>query len=201
MKNNIILIGFMGCGKTTIGTALAEKLEYTLLDTDAYIVEQEGRKITDIFAQDGEGYFRDTETKTLEALEKSLEKAVVSTGGGLPLRECNGTILKRLGFVVFLRVQKETVLMRLKGDTTRPLLQGDNVERKVEELLEFRNPIYEYTAHVVVDTDEKDVEEIVEEIVRNYRIMTGDRGVLEVEENGNNKECEPEIENTDKTEE
>ncbi len=182
MKQNIVLIGFMGCGKTTIGKALAEKLEYKLLDTDALIVEKEGKSINAIFAEQGEEYFRNTETKTIEELEQSLEKAIVSTGGGLPLRECNGSILKKLGFVVFLKVEKETVLKRLEGDTTRPLLQGDNVEAKVESLLEFRNPIYEYTAHVVVATDNKSVDEIVEEIVRNYRIMTGDRSFLETEE-------------------
>lgn len=182
MKQNIVLIGFMGCGKTTIGTALAEKLEYKLLDTDAVIVDKEGKSIKTIFAEQGEGYFRNVETKTLEELEQTLEKAVVSTGGGLPLRECNGTILKRLGFVVFLKVEKETVLKRLEGDTTRPLLQGDNVENKVKDLLEFRNPIYEYTAHVAIETDNKSVDEIVDEIIRNYRIMTGDRSFLEKEE-------------------
>ena len=182
MKQNIVLIGFMGCGKTTIGTALAEKLEYGFLDTDARIVEKEGRSISDIFAKEGESYFRDVETKTIKELADSCEKTIVSTGGGLPLRECNGDILKRLGFVVFLKVGKDTVLKRLEGDTTRPLLQGDDVEGKVERLLEFRNPIYEYTAHVVVSTDDKTVEEIVGEIIRNYKIMQGDRSFLETEE-------------------
>ena len=182
MKTNIILIGFMGCGKTTIGTVLAEQLEYKLLDTDALIVEKEARSINAIFAKEGEEYFRNVETKTIEELADSCEKAVVSTGGGLPLRECNGEILKRLGFVVFLKVEKDTVLKRLEGDTTRPLLQGEGVDEKVERLLEFRNPIYEYTAHVTISTDDKSIEEIVEEIVRNYRIMTGDIGALEGEE-------------------
>ncbi len=172
LKNNIILIGFMGCGKTTVGTALAEKLEYKLLDTDAVIVEKEGKSINAIFAENGEEYFRNIETKTLEEMEQTLEKAVISTGGGLVLRECNGAILKNLGFVVFLKVEKETVLKRLAGDDTRPLLKGDNVEEKVENLLEYRNPIYEYTAHVVVETDDKTVEEIIEEIIRNYKILT-----------------------------
>ena len=182
MKQNIILVGFMGCGKTTIGTALAEQLGYKLLDTDTVIVEKEARSINDIFAKDGEEYFRNVETKTIEELADSCEKAIVSTGGGLPLRECNGDILRRLGFVVFLKVEKDTVLKRLEGDTTRPLLQGDGVDKKVENLLEFRNPIYEYTAHVTISTDNKSVDEIVEEVVRNYKIMTGDRGFLEEEE-------------------
>lgn len=171
LKNNIILIGFMGSGKTTIGTALAKQLEYQFLDTDAFIVEKEGVSINTIFAEHGEEYFRNIETKTLEEMEETVEKTILSTGGGLPLRECNGVILKRLGFVVFLKVQKDTVLKRLKGDTTRPLLKGDNVEEKVENLLEYRNPIYEYTAHIVIETDGKSVKEISEEIIRNYKIL------------------------------
>ncbi len=171
LKHNIILIGFMGSGKTTIGMDLSKQLEYKFFDTDAFIVEKEGKSINTIFAEDGEEYFRNIETKTLEEMEQTLERAIVSTGGGLPLRECNGIILKKLGFVVFLKVQKETVLKRLKKDDTRPLLKGDNVEEKVERLLEYRNPIYEYTAHVVIETDNKAVEEISEEIIRNYKIL------------------------------
>ncbi len=171
LKHNIILIGFMGSGKTTIGTVLAKQLEYKFFDTDAFIVEKEGKTINAIFAENGEEYFRNTETKMLEEMEQTLERAIVSTGGGLPLRECNGVILKKLGFVVFLKVQKETVLKRLKGDDTRPLLKGDNAEEKVDYLLEYRNPIYEYTAHVVIETDNKTVEEISEEIIRNYKIL------------------------------
>lgn len=173
MKENIVLIGYMGSGKTTIGQALADKLSYQFLDTDAYIEEEQNTTISHIFTEYGEEYFRNMETATIENLEKNTNHSIVSTGGGLPLRECNGAILQKMGFVVFLSVKKETVLKRLEGDTQRPLLQGDNVVQKMEEMLHFRNPIYEYTAHLKVEVDNKTVEEITEEIYRNYMIMTG----------------------------
>ena len=185
MKENIILIGYMGSGKTTVGQALAEKLAYQFLDTDAYIEEEKKTTISHIFKEHGEEYFRDIETKAISDMEKHVNHSIVSTGGGLPLRECNGVILKKLGFVVFLSVKKETVLNRLKGDTQRPLLQGDNVEKKIEEMLAFRNPIYEYSAHLKVEVDNKTIEEIAEEIYRNYAIMIGQD---DVEEEGGKSE-------------
>ena len=182
MRKNIILIGYMGSGKTTVGQALAEKLSYQFVDTDAYIEEEQQTAISQIFEEHGEEYFRNMETKTIENMEKNLHHSIVSTGGGLPLRECNGAILKKMGFVVFLSGEKETVIERLEGDTQRPLLQGENVEQKIEEMLCFRNPIYEYSAHLKVSVDHKTVEELVEEICRNYEIMT--KGTVE-EEGGN----------------
>lgn len=171
MKENIILIGYMGSGKTTVGQALADKLSYQFLDTDAYIEEEQNMMISHIFEEYGEEYFRNIETRTIENMERNIKHNIISTGGGLPLRECNGAILKKMGFVVFLSVKKETVLERLKGDTQRPLLQGNDMEQKIEEMLNFRNPIYEYTAHLKVEVDNKTVEEIAEEICRNYQVM------------------------------
>lgn len=161
----------MGSGKTTVGQALADKLSYQFLDTDAYIEEEQNMMISHIFEEYGEEYFRNIETRTIENMERNIKHNIISTGGGLPLRECNGAILKKMGFVVFLSVKKETVLERLKGDTQRPLLQGNDMEQKIEEMLNFRNPIYEYTAHLKVEVDNKTVEEIAEEICRNYQVM------------------------------
>ena len=173
MKNNIVLIGFMGCGKTTVGQALAEQLSYAFLDTDLYIEEKEGMAISEIFKEKGEDYFRNLETSSLLELVEQTKETIVSSGGGLPLRPENAKLLQKLGFVIYLKVEKETVLERLQGDTTRPLLQCEDPAKKVEELLEYRNPIYEVGAHLVVSVDKKSVEEIVEEIVRNYHIMMG----------------------------
>lgn len=171
MKENIILIGYMGSGKTTVGQALADRLSYQFLDTDAYIEEEQNMTISHIFEKYGEEYFRNIETKTIENMERNIKHNIISTGGGLPLRECNGAVLKKMGFVVFLSIKKETVLKRLEGDTQRPLLQGNDMEQKIEEMLNFRNPIYEYTAHLKVEVDNKTVEEITEEICRNYQVM------------------------------
>ncbi|SFR95410.1 shikimate kinase [Anaeromicropila populeti] len=171
MKKNIILIGFMGCGKSSVGELLHKAFAYTFIDTDQTIEKDSGTTIRDIFAQKGEAYFRELETKTIEKMAESTEHAVISTGGGLPLRECNAKILKEMGFVVYLRVKGETVLKRLEGDITRPLLQGDNVEEKVKSLMEYRDPIYEVSAHLVLDVDDKDFDSIIDEIKRNYEIM------------------------------
>lgn len=171
MNDNIILIGFMGCGKTSVGLRLSEHMGFSFLDTDEKIEALEGRKITDIFAKEGEGHFRKLETKMLGGLLEETQKTVLSTGGGLPLRPENGKLLQQLGFVVYLDVTKETVLERLSGDQTRPLLNGPDRETKVDELLEFRRPIYEYTAHMAIDVNQKSIDEIVDEIVRNYRII------------------------------
>ena len=171
MKDNIVMIGFMGCGKTTVGEQLADVLEYQFLDTDLYIEEKEQRSISRIFEEKGESYFRDLETKSLEELVEQTTHTIISSGGGLPLQEKNAKLLKKLGFVVYLRVKKETVLKRLEGDTTRPLLACDNPAQKVEKLLNFRDPVYEAGAHLVIDVDDKIVSEIVEEIVRNYKIV------------------------------
>jgi len=168
MKQNVILIGFMGAGKTSVGERLSKRTGKELLDTDQLIEQEAGMSISDIFAKQGEVAFRRTETKVLEQLLAETDDAVISVGGGLPLLKQNREMLKQLGTVAFLRVQRETVLKRLKGDTTRPLLQGDHVERKVEELLAYRNPIYEDAAHVVIDVDGKSLNAIVDEIQKHY---------------------------------
>lgn len=173
MKHNIVLIGFMGCGKTTIGKVLAQELGYTFTDTDACIEESAKKTISEIFAAQGEEYFRNLETETVNELMETTDYAVISTGGGLPLRKVNADILKKNGFVVYLKVQGETVEQRLKGDTTRPLLQGENVSEKIKSMLEFRDPMYEFGAHMVLEADEKPVKDLAEEIRRNYLLMHG----------------------------
>ena len=100
MKDNIVLIGFMGCGKTTVGKKLAADLSFVFLDTDQYIEEKEAMTINDIFATKGEEYFRGLETSSLEELVQRTEKSIVSSGGGLPLRKENAELLQKLGFVV-----------------------------------------------------------------------------------------------------
>lgn len=164
MKQNVILIGFMGAGKTRVGGAYAAEAGSPLLDTDQMIEIEAGMSISDIFATQGEPAFRRAETRVLEKLLAETDRSVISVGGGLPLLEQNRVILRQLGTVVFLRVQPETVLARLKGDTTRPLLMGENVEQKVRELLAYRNPLYEAAAHCVIDVDGKTPEEIAAEI-------------------------------------
>jgi shikimate kinase len=166
MKHNIILIGFMGSGKTCVGEYLAKLLAYGFQDTDQLIEEKTGDSINQIFSIHGEEYFRKLETDLLKEMIPGLEDTVLSTGGGLPIRDENSVLLKELGFVVFLKTSKETTVARLQGDSSRPLLQGAELEERVERMLALRTPIYEKTAHDMVITDGKTVEEIAHLILK-----------------------------------
>ena len=160
----IVLMGFMGAGKTTIGKALAEKLSWDFIDTDAEIEKEQGRKISEIFETEGEQAFRDMETRLLKKLEKSEERFVLSIGGGMPVREENRELLRQIGTVVYLKATKEELVRRLSGDTSRPLLQGGALEEKVAALMAARESIYVETAHQEVVTDGKSVKELIEKI-------------------------------------
>ncbi|MCR5790013.1 MAG: shikimate dehydrogenase [Lachnospiraceae bacterium] len=160
---NIVLIGIMGAGKTTVGKALAESLGYRLVDTDALIEEREGMPIAALFEKKGEEYFRERETETVKELAESAEKAeriVLSVGGGLVMREVNRGYLKKIGLVVYLKAGPETLLKRLEGDNGRPLLMG-NREEKLKKLLSEREATYEETADVTLSTDGLSIGEVV----------------------------------------
>lgn len=165
MKKNIILIGFMGCGKTSVGIRLSYRLRKTMIDTDKMIERLNKMTVSEIFARMGEPAFRDMETQCLERLLEETDGEIISVGGGLPMREENRKLLKQLGTVIYLRVTPQTVCKRLASDTTRPLLQGEHPEEKVRTLLEQRSPIYEDAANWVLDVDDKDFDTILDEIV------------------------------------
>lgn len=173
---DMIMIGFMGAGKTTVGQALAKICGMTFEDTDQLIEKKAGMAISEIFSVQGEDAFRKMETdllKELIAKKETLVKAdagtVYSVGGGLPMREENRGLLKQLGKVVYLTITPDTVLDRLKGDTTRPLLAGDNVRERVETLMTLRDPFYKEASHLCVAVDGKEVSRIVEEILADFR--------------------------------
>lgn len=161
---NVILIGFMGCGKTTVGLRLSYRLRRTVIDTDKEIEREEKRTISDIFATDGEAYFRDRETACLRKLIESANNQIISVGGGLPMREENRRLLHELGQVFYLRAKGETIYERVKDDTTRPLLQGDDPLMKIRTLLNERDPYYRESADVVIAVDGKEFEQILDEI-------------------------------------
>ena len=133
-------------------------------DTDTYIEKKQGRCISDIFAQDGEGYFRSLETECLRELLGQKEDGVLSTGGGLPLRRENRELLQQMGCTVYLQVSKETVLERLEKDNSRPLLQVADKEDRIAEMIRSRHPIYLEAADFTVVVDGRKVDEIVKEI-------------------------------------
>lgn len=164
LMGNIILIGFMGCGKSTIGVKLSYRLRRPMLDTDKLIEKEEGRTVSEIFETDGEEYFRKLETACIEKLITTTHEQIISVGGGLPVREENHAPLKKLGTVVYLRARAETVYERVKHDKTRPLLQGDNPQEKIRTLMEKREAVYEAVSDVVIDVDGKDFDTILDEI-------------------------------------
>lgn len=166
MDRHMILIGFMGAGKTTVGRCLSSRMSRELLDMDEMIESEAGMTISRIFETSGEEAFRRIESEVLKKLAEWKEPAVISTGGGAPLREENRKLLSAMGTVVYLQVLPETVLVRLSGDTARPLLQGDGREEKVRQLLVSRDPIYRQAAHMTVKTDGRSPEEIAGEILK-----------------------------------
>lgn len=167
----IILTGFMGSGKTTVGEELTRQLSGRMADTDALLEAEEGMTVSRIFQEKGEEYFRERETSLLRRiLERDKVRQdgrqghlILSTGGGLPLKAENRRLLSSAGTVIYLRLRPESVVKRLQGDTTRPLLQGDNVRERVESLMESRQKAY-LEADIVVDVDELTPAQIAERI-------------------------------------
>ena len=162
---NIILIGFMACGKSSVGRRLSQALDMEFLDTDALIEQEAGTTISDIFATQGEAAFRAMETECLkDLLGRNGGAFVLSVGGGLPIREENRTLLKQIGTVVYLQVSAETVFARVRNDKTRPLLQTANPRGRIVDLMCARKHFYEDAADYILEADEKSFEEIIEEI-------------------------------------
>lgn len=164
-----ILVGFMGAGKTTVGRALASQLGAGFCDLDQAIEKEAGMSVSEIFAREGEDGFRKRETALLRRLAEEKKGGdgqitVYSTGGGMPVRPENRALLRELGQVIYLKISPDTVMNRLAGDTTRPLLQGDGGRERVEALMALRDPIYEETAHFVVQAEGRSIEAIVAEI-------------------------------------
>ncbi len=171
-NENIVLTGFMGCGKSRISDKLAKILGYKRLDVDALIEEEQGTSISSIFETKGEEYFRDLETKMMKKLIASGEKKIaLAVGGGLPLREENRKLMREFGKVVCLNATAETVYDRVKNDNSRPLLQTENVMDKIIKLQEERRPVYEKAAHILVDTDKKKPADIAMEIIADISAL------------------------------
>lgn len=167
--SNIILIGFMGSGKTTFGKWLAENWNMKFCDTDELIEENEGRTINDIFGAEGEEYFRDLETEIIKKLieeygNRTADNAVISVGGGLPVKNVNRELMHKLGTCVYLRTSKSELVHRLKSDTTRPLLAGGNLEEKIDSLMSARKDIYESVADIILDTERMSFESMADAI-------------------------------------
>ncbi|WP_138751731.1 shikimate kinase [Paenibacillus sinopodophylli] len=168
--SKLVLVGFMGTGKSTVSRLLAEELGWKRVDGDEEIEKYENRLISDIFASDGEAAFREIETKVLHQLLVGEDCCVISTGGGAVLRETNRELMLDNGFVVALKASPEQILARVKTDTARPLLQGD-AEERVHLLLEQRKHAYDF-AHLSIDTTSMTAEEVVAAIMEQWSLAS-----------------------------
>lgn len=160
-KQNIILIGFMGTGKSTVGKRLANSLGWSFLDTDAEIEKLTGLCIADIFKRHGETRFRSEEALLVKRL-KDRKESVIATGGGTVLNPENWKELSQYGIIIALYAPLKEIYERIGQRNDRPLLKGSR--REVEKLWVERQPIYE-KADYVIDTAEKSIDEVVEEII------------------------------------
>lgn len=152
-NRNIVLIGYMGSGKSSVGHKAAKALGLEFLDTDELIEEEEQMTISKLFEEKGEAYFRQKETETIQRLQKERKGKIIATGGGLPMKEENRELLKQLGTVIYLKAETATLLKRLSGDNKRPLLKEGDLRNKIETMLEIRNPVYEAVADEIFRTD------------------------------------------------
>lgn len=148
--NNIILIGFMGTGKTTVANILAKQLGWQDINSDEMIETAEGMPISRIFETKGEAYFREVETEALRTVLAGKER-IVATGGGAVLKEENRDAMLKGGLVVALKASPDTIISRVREDASRPLLAG-NLEERVVSLLKEREHAYDF-AHFIIDTD------------------------------------------------
>ena len=162
---NIILIGFMGSGKSAIGHQLAKELGLNYLDADELIEKTEKISINRIFAEKGEPYFRDLETEVIKNLE-DYDDFVISTGGGMVLRPENVKMLKGIGPLVLLWADPDSVYQRVKSETHRPLLNVPDPVAEIKKILDYRTPIYNKVADLKVDTSKLNVEEAVSKIIQ-----------------------------------
>lgn len=153
VPKNIILIGFMGCGKSTVGRELHQRLGYRLMDIDQIIEETMGKRITEIFREEGEHAFRDFETMQLEEIAKQTGvRHIISTGGGIVVRPENRDLLRQLGYVVWLHATPDAILDRTRRNSHRPLLQTPDPAATIRALLDQRIPWYAETAHLKIET-------------------------------------------------
>lgn len=159
---NIVLVGFMGTGKTTVAKSLARTLKMKYISTDEVIEDRERRSINEIFKKSGEQYFRRIEKEVVKKVAQ-LNNFIIDAGGGVVLDEENIQNLKKNGKIVCLSATAEVILERTKRYRTRPLLNVENPKAKIEQLVKLRAPFYA-RADVSIDTTDLSVKQVVEEI-------------------------------------
>lgn len=163
----VVLLGFMGAGKSAVGAALARELGWVHLDLDREIERREGRSIADIFAADGEPAFRGMEREFVEGGHPA-ERTVIACGGGLVIQPGMLEALQKRGVVICLHATVETILRRTAGNRTRPLLNVEDPEARIRRLYAERDPIYRRSGSVIL-TDNRPQIDVVQHVLRVYR--------------------------------
>ena len=163
VNRHIYLIGFMGCGKTSVSIAMNQLYGKNIVEVDDRIIAKEGRSINQIFAESGENYFRDLETEMLKELADE-DNINVSCAGRMVLREENRRLMKENGVIIWLDATPETILDRVKDDDSRPNLKGKKNVKDIEALKNKRADAYAEAADIKVDTDGKTIREVAKEI-------------------------------------
>jgi shikimate kinase len=169
MKNNIILIGFMGTGKTTVGRLLAESIGCGFVDTDDLIKERAGLAIPEIFNRFGEEYFRRLEREIIHQVV-TKDGMVIATGGGAVMDPKSFALMKQRGYVIALDASEQTLRQRLQSCRDRPMLMSEDPAKTIKQLLVLRRPLY-YQAHYVVTVDGKTPSQIVDEIMQIFNTI------------------------------
>ena len=166
-RNNIILIGPMGSGKTSIGKKLSKMMKFDFVDTDSIIEKKTGVDIPTIFEHEGEQGFRTRETKILKEIS-NVNNTVIGTGGGIIISADNRRIIKNLGFVVHLTANIKELVYRTEHDKNRPLINNVDAENKITTLLKERKDYYEKSSNVTISTDNYDTVKISRIIIKNF---------------------------------
>jgi shikimate kinase len=166
--HNVALVGFMGTGKSTVGNVLASMLHLRLVDTDVLIEQRAGKRISEIFAADGETRFRQLESEVVRELEE-MRGCVISTGGGLVVNPANIESLKKHALVVCLWASPESILARVGHQTHRPLLRGPDPLPKIKELLAVREPFYRQ-ADVLLNCEQRSPREVAQHVAHQFRL-------------------------------
>ncbi len=163
MERNIVLIGFMGSGKTSVGKKLSMDLKREFIDMDDFIEKREGMSVNEIFDKKGEDYFRNAERELCVRFAEAKSK-IIATGGGVIKSDENVENLKKGGVIIYLKSTPKQIAHNLRHDNTRPLLAGGNKEEKIAKLMAEREPIYNKCADIVLDVSNINIEETIEKI-------------------------------------
>ena len=167
--NHIVIIGFMGSGKTRVGKRLAKDLGLPFIDVDRLIVKKMNMSVKEVFERFGEPFYRALETMAVKELSTDGERKVISVSAGLPLQEQNQKYLQNMGTIIYLKGSAATLIKRLEGSNNPTLEGAENKEDKIKKLLKQRDPVYEKFADIKVVTGVKPFDELIAEIEEKLR--------------------------------